>query len=102
VQDLSEAHVVAVEALPEPFALLCGGNRGSRCEVRLAYLDADIGIGLEVQQPRRRMITASVGGHHDQAVAVFEVDQGAGARFRFFARWSSGAAPCRQRRSANR
>ena len=30
------------------------------------------------------MITASVGGHHDQPFAVFEVDKGAGTRFTAF------------------
>src|SRR5207344_2496888 len=34
-----------------------------------------------IQQPSRRMITASVGSHHDQPFAIFEVDEGAGTRF---------------------
>jgi len=33
------------------------------------------------------MITASVGGHHDQPFAVFEVDKGAGTRF-------TASSPC--------
>src|SRR5580704_8779654 len=44
-------------------------------------------MGLEIQQPGRRMITASVGGHHDQPFAVFEVDKGAGTRF-------TASSPC--------
>ena len=45
-----------------------------------AYLDAYAGMGLEIEQQGRRMIAASVGGHHDQPFAVFEVVQGAGTR----------------------
>ena len=44
-------------------------------------------MGLEIQQPGRRMITPSVGGHHDQPFAIFEVDKGAGMRF-------TASSPC--------
>src|ERR1017187_1379952 len=44
-------------------------------------------MGLEIQQPRRWMITPSVGGHHDQPFAISEVDKGAGTRF-------TASSPC--------
>ena len=44
-------------------------------------------MGLEIQQPGRRMIAPSVGGHHDQPFAISEVDKGAGTRF-------TASSPC--------
>ena len=44
-------------------------------------------MGLEIQQPGRRMIAPSVGGHHDKPFAIFEVDKGAGTRF-------TASSPC--------
>jgi hypothetical protein len=83
----SETHVVAVDARPQPFAFLSWGHRGSRREFLSAYLDPNVRISLEIQQPRRRMVTASVGSHHDQPFAIFEVDKGAGTRF-------AASSPC--------
>jgi hypothetical protein len=44
-------------------------------------------MGLEIQQPGWRMITPSIGGHHHQPFAIFEVDKGAGTRF-------TASSPC--------
>src|SRR5450755_811716 len=44
-------------------------------------------MGLEIQQPGRRMIAASVGGYDDQPFAISEVDKGAGTRF-------AASSPC--------
>ena len=52
-----------------------------------AYLDPYPGMGLKIQQPGRRMIAPSVGGHHDQPFAIFEVDKGGGSRF-------TASSPC--------
>jgi hypothetical protein len=37
-------------------------------------------MGLEIQQPGWRMITASVGGHYDEPLAICDVKKGAGTR----------------------
>jgi hypothetical protein len=36
-------------------------------------LDPYAGMGLEIQQPGRRMIAPSVGGHHDPPFAISEI-----------------------------
>src|ERR1700730_12406805 len=38
-------------------------------------------MGLEIQQPGRRMIAPSVGGHHDPPFAISKIDKGAGTQF---------------------
>ena len=77
----SETHVVAVDERPQPFALLGRGHPGSGREFSSAYLDAHAGMGLEIQQPGRRMIAPSVGGHHDESFAILQVDESGGSRF---------------------
>ena len=81
VHQRSETHVVAVDERPQPLALLGRGNPGSGREFSSAYLDPHAGMGLEIQQPGRRMIAPSVGGHHDESFAILQVDKGGGPWF---------------------